>query len=523
MNMPTILEIETRRQRRQEALDAAKDHAERNRLGQFATPLPMALEIAQYVAGLWRNRKERIQFLDPALGTGAFYSAVRQAFPKEQIGQAAGVEVDPRLAASACDLWLATGLEVVAGDFTQLTPPVRGSEFNLLLANPPYVRHHHLDAAVKGRLKRRCAATLGIGINGLAGLYCYFLLLADAWLAPGGLAAWLIPSEFMDVNYGRAVKEYLTEHVKLLHIHRFSPLDVQFSDALVSSAVVIFEKAKAPARHAVTFTLGGTLRRPVHACRVPIATLRHVRKWTTLGAEGTAGHPENAGVTLADLLDIKRGMATGANQFFILPRDKAARLGIPEDAARPILPSPRNLRVEIVDGDDAGYPTGTDALCVIDCRLSESVLRRKHQAFWEYLESGMARGIHEGYLTSRRTPWYSQEARPAAPFLCNYMGRQGKARNPFRFIWNRSGATATNLYLMLYPKAELTAALAKRPALAEPVFRALQSIDTGAFIREGRVYGGGLHKVEPAELGRLPADAVARAAGIVVPRQGDLF
>src|SRR5207302_6159457 len=85
-----------------------------------------------------------------------------------------------------------------------------------------------------------------IKISGLAGLYCYFLLLADAWLADGGFGIWLIPSEFMDVNYGQAVKRYLTEDVKLVHIHRFCPADVQFSDALVSSAVVVFEKTLRP-------------------------------------------------------------------------------------------------------------------------------------------------------------------------------------------------------------------------------------------------------------------------------------
>ena len=44
----------------------------------------------------------------------------------------------------------------------------------------------------------------------------------------------------MDVNYGKAVKHYLLSRVTLLHIHRFDPNDVQFADALVSSAVVWF-------------------------------------------------------------------------------------------------------------------------------------------------------------------------------------------------------------------------------------------------------------------------------------------
>ena len=51
----------------------------------------------------------------------------------------------------------------------------------------------------------------GVEVNGLAGLYVYFVLLATAWMEDDGYAGWLIPSEFMDVNYGMVLKRFLTE------------------------------------------------------------------------------------------------------------------------------------------------------------------------------------------------------------------------------------------------------------------------------------------------------------------------
>ena len=76
----------------------------------------------------------------------------------------------------------------------------------MVICNPPYVRHHHLHNGEKTRLQLRTQQAIGIKMSGLAGLYCHFLGLSHAWMAEGGVAGWLIPSEFMDVNYGQTVK-----------------------------------------------------------------------------------------------------------------------------------------------------------------------------------------------------------------------------------------------------------------------------------------------------------------------------
>ena len=273
MAQDRVGELEGRRRVLQDQLDAHKQSVERNRMGQFATPPDLAVDILRYAAASL-GEHQKLRFLDPAIGTGAFYSALLEVLPKDRLAAATGYEIDPHYGVPAAQLWETTGLNLRLEDFTKAAGPKDAEQFNLLICNPPYVRHHHILTAEKQRLRADTKAAGGVEINGLAGLYCYFLALSHRWIAEGGLAGWLIPSEFMDVNYGASLKRYLLDKVTLLHIHRFDPDNVQFEDALVSSAVVWLRKETPPAKHVVRFTYGGSLNQPHSERFVPVEVLR---------------------------------------------------------------------------------------------------------------------------------------------------------------------------------------------------------------------------------------------------------
>jgi hypothetical protein len=78
-----------------------------------------------------------------------------------------------------------------------------------------------------------------------------------------------------------------------------------------------------------------------------------------------------------------------------------------------------------------------------------------------------------------------------------------------RFIFNHSRAIVANTYLMLYPRERLARYIGADPARARCVWQALKSIESAALRLGGRVYGGGLYKLEPRELSAIPAPEVA--------------
>ena len=387
----------------QARLDAGKTQAERNRSGQFATPGALARDIVRLGVSLL-GKQRPIRFLDPAFGTGAFFSALLPETPAGKIESAKGFELDPYYAVPARQLWQDTQLDLQIADFTRMISPLRDEDrFNLLICNPPYVRHHHIAIEEKTRLQETTEKASGVRIAGLAGLYCYFLGLSHAWMQRDGIAGWLVPSEFMDVNYGKAIKRYLLDKVTLLRIHRFDPNDVQFDDALVSSAIVWFRNDPPPANNEVEFTFGGSLFDPKIARSVSATELRTEAKWTRFPASDVRDGVVRC--RLSDLFTITRGIATGGNSFFILTRDEIRGRELPFEVFRPILPSPR----------------------------------------------------------------------------------------------------------LLYPKPVLARAISEDRSLLHRVWMALNNLEPSSVLGEGRVYGGGLHKLEPRELGNVDATPLLEA------------
>ncbi|SRR6266480_139928 len=504
--MKTTEEVRQEVQRR---IDDSKVQEERNRLGQFATESKLAQEMLAYANQLvpanWA-----VSFLDPAFGTGAFYSALLKTTPPSRIERAKAFEIDASYGNAAKRLWNATPLDLELADFTQVEIPRESSRFNLLICNPPYVRHHHIRGSEKVRLRDLANRSAGVSLSGLSGLYCYFLCISHSWMAPGAIAGWLIPSEFMDVNYGREVKRYLLDRVTLVRIHRFDPEDVQFRDAYVSSAIVWLRNVPPSDDTKVEFTFGGTLTLPSLVQTVSTKELRLTPKWTAYPQQPGMGLT-NAHAHLSDFFEVKRGLATGNNDFFIMTTRDAEERGLPHEFLRPILPPPRVLETECVETDETGNPLVKERLVLLDCPLSEETIRSNYPAMWRYLQEGKKTEVDQTYLCRHRSPWYSQEKRIASPFLCTYLGRNGTKRDrPFRFVLNFSEATATNVWLMLYPRQAVERKLKGNRVLAEEIWKALNQISPEDLMGSGRVYGGGLYKLEPSELGNVPADAVER-------------
>ena len=108
-------------------------------------------------------------------------------------------------------------------------------------------------------------ASCGIRPTGIADLYTHFVLATHKFLAPQAVSAWVLPTKFLRHSSGRALRSYLSQHVRLHRIHAYDAgaFDVTRLDETIDEwSVVIFTNQPPQPSDAFEFSIGGQLLDP---------------------------------------------------------------------------------------------------------------------------------------------------------------------------------------------------------------------------------------------------------------------
>lgn len=215
--------------------------------GATYTPLELALFLADAALTAFKIPAEgQIRILDPAVGDGALLDALLQRLPGDVLCrvEVTGFDTNPHaIAAAKCQLekWPVGKfvfhemdfLSYVLADFGQQTlfSSATSAGFNIVIANPPYVRTQVLGADAAQVLAKQ------FGLTGRVDLYYPFLLGISRVLAPDGVASVIVSNRFMTTKSGQAVRSALLSTYDLLHVWDLG--DTKLFDAAVLPAVIL--------------------------------------------------------------------------------------------------------------------------------------------------------------------------------------------------------------------------------------------------------------------------------------------
>jgi adenine-specific DNA-methyltransferase len=460
----------------------------RKKYAQFFTPFSIANLMAKWILGN-QNLKT---ILEPAFGLGIFSRALLSYKTDIQIK---GFEVDNTIFDTAKNYFLGTdNLNLLLEDymFNDWT-----NKYDGIICNPPYFKFHDYD---NKNILKEIEAYLKCKLNGFTNLYTLFLLKSVYQLGENGRCAYIIPSEFLNSDYGKLVKTYLLKSKTLRHIIVIDFEENVFDDALTTASIILCANDKLTDK--VQFSNIRSLQdlskiQTLISDYPNFEEANQTYRFSELNPEikWKAYYQKQNGIKFTNLVPfltyakVVRGIATGSNEYFTFNSSKAIEFEISEQFLLPCVCSAKDTKTPFFTTEDFENLKQTDkAVFLFNAQNTTD------KKVIDYIKNGEVEGINKKFLTASRSPWYSLENRPPAPIWVSVFNRTG-----LRFVRNEANISNLTSYHCIYPKpTNLFSEIHIDLLFAYLLTNTAKQI----FEDNSREYGNGLQKFEPNDLNK---------------------
>ncbi len=459
----------------------------RKKFAQFFTPETIADLMADWLIG---NKKLKT-VLEPAFGLGVFSRIILKKQPNIKIK---GFDIDKSIFKEAQSFFkINSNVSLNLKDYMFND---WSNEYDGIICNPPYFKFHDYDnKSILKEIENR----LNFKFNGFTNLYTLFLLKSIYQLAPNGRMAYIIPSEFMNSDYGKLVKKYLIKTNTLRHLFVIDFKENVFDDALTTASILLLAKDNNDKE--INFS---TIKSKSDLTKI----VNYINSYPKLKGEFTYKptdldpnikwrkyyQVQNSDkyknlVPFSKYAKVVRGIATGANNYFTFRPSKAKEFSIESNNLLPCICKAKDVKNVFFTLNDYKQLEKNDELIYLF-----DAVKSKNNAVYEYIKKGIEEGVNKRYLTKSRKIWYSLENRPPAPIWVSVFNRNG-----LKFIRNEAEISNLTTFHCVYLKqSDLFSTI--NPDLLFAYL--LTDIAKEIFNDNRREYGNGLKKFEPNDLNK---------------------
>ena len=407
------------------------DH--RRQLGTFFTPSAEA----EFMITRWNETHGTPQtVVDVGAGVGVFTAAAMNAWPESHV---VAVDVNPvtlgllgvRLY-GAPDASTANRSELVLDDFTTW---IENDSFHtspsprLILGNPPYTRASLMSVDERHRLHESTGGVCGLR----ASLSTLITALTLRNLSPTDGLCLLLPAQWLESDYAVGLRRLIWSSSRRVELRLVE--SALFDDAQVD-AVVLMVGPDVDAATKPEFVVASWRENEV-------ATLERSEECPENWRKMFVANPMHADVTsntqtvkLGDIANVRRGLATGANSFFVLTDAERTGANLEDENLLPTVTRLRTLPDKLYKKDWNSATRNARRWLV----TATEQTRKDSYSLNSYLQVGESQGVDTGYLCAKRGTWYDLTLDMSSPDVI--IGAM--TRSSFRVIENRMKAVITN-------------------------------------------------------------------------------
>lgn len=444
--------------------------------------------------------RDGLRVLEPSAGDGAFLRGLERNGLADRIEHIEAVELLEQEASKASETLHSLRLPGrVLNENVLEWSEKHGPEFDLVLANPPYVRFQFISEEDKQKSKS-ISAGLGTAGRSVSNLWIPVLLLSLAKLRDGGVFSIILPTEFLTGISAGSVRNWLIANASDLSIDLFKPgsFPAVLQEVLVLSGRITRKNDQRVATINFQDHNGGTRSWSHTVAAMPgtwtnyLLTPEQNRAWTAV----------------SDITEVQRlnsiarftvSTVTGANNYFCVDSSTVDDFDLGQWSV-PILPRSRYAKglkfttEEQLELATAGRPAWMLSFTADRPSPEESRLPLR------YLQDGLDRNIDQRFKCRVRSPWYRVPVVPAGSLLLS------KRSNLYpRVIANHAGVVTTDT---IYRGQLLDGSPISPDDFTSTFHNSLTMLSAEI---EGRSFGGGVLELVPSEISALQIPVVPGA------------
>lgn len=451
------------------------DH--RKKYAQFFTPKEIADFMAEWVNGDGGDK----DILEPAFGLGVFSYSLLKLNPNVKI---TAYEIDKHILDIAQRGMAERNIGKVHLFHHDYLTSSWSDKYDGIICNPPYLKFHDYD---NNLLVPLVNDRLHSNLSKFTNLYTLFLMKSMSQLRQGGRCAYIIPSEFLNADYGVEVKRYLKRLGIRLHLIIVDFEENVFDGAITTACIVLGENSLDHgdirfSKISKVSDLRGALK---NYQSIQNEVLDPEVKWKNYYDRRNSSKFRYL-IDFSTYAKVSRGIATGANKYYTFSKEKAVKFAIPQKALLKCVCHCTDIDKTIFTEDDFKRLEGENRALY----LFNGVGNEANKSVSDYINLGEKERVQDRFLCHSRNPWYSIEKRKPAPIWVSVFNR-----DRLKFVRNEAMVSNLTTFHCLY----LTSVYVDTDILFAYL---LTNMAHQIFLDNSRQYGNGLVKFEPNDLNK---------------------
>ncbi|MBR1742404.1 MAG: Eco57I restriction-modification methylase domain-containing protein [Lachnospiraceae bacterium] len=372
--------------------------------GSYYTPFRTIRFMERYLAS---EKKIYSSVLEPSAGDGRFIDAF---YKKDGIQKLVAIELLEEKVKHLEDKKYPECVEIVADDFLVFSEQTN-EKYGLIIGNPPYISIKNMEDTSKERAKEICKK-YDLPNTLMQNMWVAFVLAAVSCLEREGTIFFVLPIEFLQVQYAEKVRLFLEEHFDTIHILTFK--ERMFPEIEQESCLVYLTNEN-KSEPCIYFKMYEELDSKRSYYDSKIERNKPLKKWTNaiLSDEDIdlLHIIDSKYKNVSELCDASPGIVTGANNEFILTQKQVELLEC-QEFVLPVISKSIMLNGDFILNQDIIQRLGREGHRIYLLNLSHADENLFSEPLKEYLkeigekENTSQIKLKNRYKCKNRTPWY---------------------------------------------------------------------------------------------------------------------